>query len=88
MDGESIEGDDLPDLDDFDDLDEAKLTMDEADSELEDLDFELESETDAELDLEDAMGLICQIWDLKKKTLQHWKIHLPNKTSIGSGRIR
>ena len=56
---ESIDGDDLPDLDDLEGLsalDEAELTTDEADSALENLDFELESETDSELDLSD-LGL-------------------------------
>jgi len=48
------QGDDLPDLSD---LDDAELTMDAAESELEDLNFELESATDAELDLEDGDGL-------------------------------
>jgi predicted Zn finger-like uncharacterized protein len=57
MDEESIGGDDLPDLEDLADLDEAESTTDEADSELEGLDFELESETDAELDLEGDDGL-------------------------------
>ena len=57
MDEESIGGDDLPDLEDLADLDEAELTTDEADSELEGLDFELEPETDAELDLEGDDGL-------------------------------
>ena len=56
---ESIDSDDLPDLDDLEGLsalDEAELTTDEADSALENLDFELESETDSELDLSD-LGL-------------------------------
>ena len=57
MDEEPIAGDDLPDLGDFDDLAEEDLAADEADSELEDLDFELESETDAELELEGDDGL-------------------------------
>jgi len=56
---DSIDGDDFPDLDDLDDLDDEELTSDEADSELEDLDFELESDTEAALDLagEDELDL-------------------------------
>jgi len=56
---ESIDSDDLPDLDDLEGLsalDETELTTNEADSPLENLDFELESETDSELDLSD-LGL-------------------------------
>ena len=52
LDGDSIDGDDLPALADLADLDDDELASDDADSELEGLDFALESETDAALDLD------------------------------------
>ena len=52
MDDESIAGDDLPELEDLDSLDEAQSIADEVDSDPEDLEVKLDSETDAELEME------------------------------------
>ncbi|MCP4627776.1 MAG: DUF3426 domain-containing protein [bacterium] len=68
LDDESIAGDDLPELEDLDSLDEAQSVADEVDSALEDLDLELDYETDAGLELEGEDGLDLADLGLEEKT--------------------
>ena len=76
LDDQEAAGDDLPELADLEGLDDTEPSMDDGDMELEDLELDLESETDAELELDGEGNL-----DLTDLGLEEEELPVQEETS-------